>query len=160
MANAKKKGTATAVWELVQPIVEGFNLQLWDVRYVKEGSQWFLRVFIDKEGGVDINDCENVSRAIDKPLDDLDPITDNYILEVSSPGVERELVLDAHFEQFIGADIMVKMIRPIEGMGKEFKGVLKAYCDGDVTIRDHSDENEIVIAKKDAAYIKLDDFDI
>ena len=160
MANDKKKGTATAVWELAQPIVEGFGLQLWDVRYVKEGSQWFLRIFIDKDGGVDINDCENVSRAIDQPLDELDPITDNYILEVSSPGIERELILDAHFEKFIGADIMVKMIRPIEGIGKEFKGVLKAYADGEVTIRDHSDENEIVIAKKDTAYIKLDDFDI
>ena len=160
MANNKKKGTATAVWELAQPIVEGFGLQLWDVRYVKEGSQWFLRIFIDKDGGVDINDCENVSRAIDLPLDELDPITDNYILEVSSPGIERELILDAHFEKFIGADIMVKMIRPIEGIGKEFKGVLKAYADGEVTIRDHSDENEIVIAKKDTAYIKLDDFDI
>lgn len=160
MANNKKKGTATAVWELAQPIVEGFGLQLWDVRYVKEGSQWFLRIFIDKDGGVDINDCENVSRAIDQPLDELDPITDNYILEVSSPGIERELILDAHFEKFIGADIMVKMIRPIEGIGKEFKGVLKAYADGEVTIRDHSDENEIVIAKKDTAYIKLDDFDI
>lgn len=160
MANVKKKGTASAVWELVEPIVEGFSLKLWDVRYVKEGSQWFLRVFIDKDGGVDINDCENVSRAIDKPLDELDPITDNYILEVSSPGIERELVLDFHFESFIGADIMVKMIRPIEGIGKEFKGVLKAYSNGEVTIADHSGENEVVIAKKDAAYIKLDDFDI
>ena len=148
------------VEELALPVAERFNLSIWDVEFVKEGGQHYLRVFLDKDGGVDINDCENVSRAIDKPLDDLDPITDNYILEVSSPGVERELVLDAHFEQFIGADIMVKMIRPIEGIGKEFKGVLKAYCDGDVTIRDHSDENEIVIAKKDAAYIKLDDFDI
>lgn len=160
MAGNKKKGTASAVWELVEPIVHGFSLKLWDVRYEKEGSQWFLRVFIDKDGGVDINDCENVSRAIDKPLDELDPITDNYILEVSSPGVERELIRDEHFEQFIDADIMVKMIRPIEGIGKEFKGVLKAYNNGEVTIRDHSDENEIVIAKKDTAFIKLDDFDI
>jgi len=160
MATNKKKGTASAVWDLVKPIVEGFSLTLWDVRYVKEGSQWFLRVFIDKEGGVDINDCENVSRAIDKPLDELDPITDNYILEVSSPGIERELLLDAHFEQFIGADIMVKMIRPIEGIGKEFKGILKSYDGGEVTITDHSKENEITINKKDAAYIKLDDFDI
>lgn len=161
MASNKKKGTASAVWELVQPIVEGFDLVLWDVRYEKEGSQWFLRVFIDKEdGAVDITDCENVSRAIDKPLDELDPITDNYILEVSSPGVERELILDEHFEKFIGADIMVKMIRPLEGIGKEFKGVLKAYENGQVTIEDHSGENEITITKKDAAYIKLDDFDI
>lgn len=160
MAGNKKKGTASAVWELVEPIVLSFGLKLWDVRYVKEGAQWYLRVFIDKDGGVDINDCENVSRAIDKPLDELDPITDNYILEVSSPGVERELILDAHFEQFIGADIMVKMIRPIDGIGKEFKGVLKAYENGEVTITDHSAENEITVSKKDAAYIKLDDFDI
>ena len=161
MASNKKKGTASAVWELVQPIVEGFDLVLWDVRYEKEGSQWFLRVFIDKEeGAVDITDCENVSRAIDKPLDELDPITDNYILEVSSPGVERELILDEHFEKFIGADIMVKMIRPLEGIGKEFKGVLKAYENGQVTIEDHSGENEITITKKDTAFIKLDDFDI
>ncbi len=161
MANAKKKGTASAVWELVEPIVQGFSLVLWDVRYVKEGAQWFLRVFIDKEDGlVDINDCENVSRAIDKPLDELDPITDNYILEVSSPGIERELILDFHFESFIGADIMVKMIRPLDNIGKEFKGVLKAYENGMVTITDHSGENEITINKKDAVYIKLDDFDI
>ena len=161
MANAKKKGTASAVWELVEPIVNDFSLVLWDVRYVKEGAQWFLRVFIDKEDGlVDINDCENVSRAIDKPLDELDPITDNYILEVSSPGVERELILDFHFESFIGADIMVKMSRPLDNIGKEFKGVLKAYSNGMVTITDHSGENEITINKKDAAYIKLDDFDI
>lgn len=161
MAKNKKTGTASVVWELVEPIVNGFELKLWDVRYVKEGAQWFLRVFIDKEDGlVDITDCEKVSRAIDKPLDELDPITDNYILEVSSPGVERELILDSHFEQFIGSDIMVKMIRPVEGIGKEFKGVLKAYSDSQVTIEDHSGENEITISKKDAAYIKLDDFDI
>lgn len=161
MANNKKKGTAQAVWELTEPIVKSFGLTLWDVRYVKEGAQWYLRIFIDKEEGyVDITDCENVSRAVDKPLDELDPITDNYILEVSSPGVERELILDTHFESFLSADIMVKMIRPIENIGKEFKGVLKGYKNGEVTIADHSGENEIVINKKDAAYIKLDDFDI
>lgn len=161
MAKNKKTGTAQVVWDLVEPIVNGFELTLWDVRYVKEGASWFLRVFIDKEDGlVDITDCENVSRAIDKPLDELDPITDNYILEVSSPGIERELILDSHFDRFIGADIMVKMIRPIEGIGKEFKGVLKAHTAAEVTIKDHSGENEITINKKDAAYIKLDDFDI
>lgn len=161
MAKNKKTGIASVVWELVEPIVNGFSLTLWDVRYVKEGAQWFLRVFIDKEDGlVDITDCENVSRAIDTPLDELDPITENYILEVSSPGIERELVLNSHFDRFIGADIMVKMIRPIEGIGKEFKGVLKAHTDTEVTIEDHSGENEVTINKKDAAYIKLDDFDI
>ena len=159
MANSKGKNTVSAVEELVAPIAESLGLRIWDVRYLKEGSQWYLRIFIDKDGGVDINDCENMSRAIDDPLDRLDPIDGEYILEVSSPGIERDLIKPEHFEQFIGADIMVKMIRPIVGIGKEFKGVLTAFDDGMVTITDHSGENTVTISKKDAAYIKLDDFD-
>ena len=93
MAGNKKKGTASAVWELVEPIILSFGLKLWDVRYVKEGAQWYLRVFIDKDGGVDINDCENVSRAIDKPLDELDPITDNYMLALRVLSVSSYLML-------------------------------------------------------------------
>ena len=159
MANSKGRNTVTAVEELARPIAEGLGLRLWDVRYLKEGSQWFLRIFIDKDGGVDINDCERMSRALDDPLDALDPISGEYILEVSSPGVERELVRPEHFQQFIGADIMVKMIRPLDGIGKEFKGVLTACDDSAVTVTDHSGENHVTIRKKDAAYIKLDDFD-
>lgn len=159
MANSKGKNTVSVVEEIVRPIADELGLDIWDVRYLKEGSQWFLRIFIDKDGGVDINDCERMSRAIDEPLDRADPIDGEYILEVSSPGIERELVKSAHFDAFIGADIMVKMIRPIEGIGKEFKGVLTAYEDGEVTITDHSGENTVTINKKDAAYIKLDDFD-
>lgn len=158
---AKKKGglTVTKVWELCEPIIAELGLTIWDVRYVKEGADWFLRVFIDKpEGTIDVLDCEKVSRAIDKPLDDLDPIESAYCLEVCSPGVERELVRDEHFERFIGADIMVKMLRPIDGIGREFDGILKSYNDGEVTISDHTQENEIVINKKDAVWIKLDDF--
>lgn len=154
-----KQNTVSRVWEIAEPIAKELGLELWDVRYVKEGSNYYLRVFIDKENGVDINDCENMSRALDKPLDDADPISDAYILEVSSPGIERELVKAEHFNRFIGADIMVKMIRPIEGIGKEFKGVLSGFSDGDVTITDHSGENTITIKTKDAAWIKLDDFD-
>lgn len=159
MAKSKGGVTVTKVWELCEPIVEGLGLKLWDVRYVKEGADWFLRVYIDKPEGVDITDCEKVSRAINDPLDELDPIENAYCLEVCSPGIERELVRDEHFEQFIGADIMVKMLRPIEGIGREFAGVLTAYEDGMVTITDHSGENEMTIGKKDAAWIKLDDFD-
>lgn len=159
MANSKGKNTVTAVEELARPIAEGLGLRIWDVRYLKEGSQWFLRIFIDKDGGVDINDCEQMSRALDEPLDELDPISGEYILEVSSPGIERELIRPEHFLRFIGADIMVKMIRPIDGIGKEFKGVLEGYDDGAVTITDHSGANSVTINKKDAAYIKLDDFD-
>lgn len=159
MAKSKGGVTVSKVWELCEPIVEGLGLKLWDVRYVKEGADWFLRVYIDKPAGVDITDCEKVSRAINDPLDELDPIENAYCLEVCSPGIERELVRDEHFEQFIGADIMVKMLRPIEGIGREFAGVLTAYEDGMVTITDHSGENEMTISKKDAAWIKLDDFD-
>ena len=158
---AKSKGglTVAKVWKLCEPIVEGLGLSLWDVRYVKEGAGWYLRVYIDKPGGVDINDCEAVSRAINDPLDELDPIEDSYCLEVCSPGIERELVRDEHFQRFINADVMIKMLRPIEGIGREFDGVLKAYDNGEVTIEDHSGQNEMSFQKKDAAWIKLDDFD-
>lgn len=159
MAKSKGGVTVSKVWELCEPIVKDFGLSLWDVRYVKEGADWYLRIFIDKEGGVDITDCEKVSRAVNTPLDELDPIENAYCLEVCSPGIERELIRDEHFMQFIGADIMVKMRRPIEGIGKDFCGVLKGYDDGMVTISDHSGENEVTISKKDAAWIKLDDFD-
>ena len=159
MANSKGKNTVSIVEEIARPIAGELGLDIWDIRYLKEGSQWFLRIFIDKDGGVDINDCERMSRALDEPLDKADPIDGEYILEVSSPGIERELVRPEHFDAFIGADIMVKMIRPLEGIGKEFKGVLTAYADGEVTITDHSGENTVTISKKDTAYIKLDDFD-
>ena len=154
-----KLNTVQKVWNIAEPIAKELGLEIWDIRYVKEGANFYLRIFIDKEDGVDINDCENMSRAIDQPLDENDPISDAYILEVSSPGIERQLLRDEHFIRFKGADIMVKMIRPIDGIGKEFKGVLTDFNDGEVTITDHSGENEVTINQKDAAWIKLDDFD-
>ena len=156
-----KKGSSTVqkVWEIAEPIVTGLGLRLWDIRYIKEGADWYLRVFIDKDGGVDINDCEAVSRALDEPLDKEDPVPQAYTLEVSSPGLERPLVRDEHFKQFIGADIMIRMIRPANGLPKEFKGTLKAYNDGEVTVKDHGGENQVIINTKDTAWIKLDDFD-
>lgn len=158
---AKKKGgnTAENVTSLVKPIVEEMGLELWDVRVVKEGALTYLRIYIDKDEGVMIDDCEAVSRAVDAPLDELDPIDGEYTLEVCSPGIERELVKDEHFEQFIGADVMVKMIRPIEGIGREFCGKLKNYDRPNITIEDHSGENEVTFSKKEAVYVKLDDFD-
>ncbi len=159
MAKSKGGVTVAKVRELCEPIVKELGLSLWDVRYVKEGADWFLRIYIDKPDGVDINDCENVSRAINTPLDELDPIEGAYCLEVCSPGIERELINDEHFNQFLNADIMVKMRRPIEGIGKEFKGVLTGYDNGKVTITDHSGENTVTINKKDDSWIKLDDFD-
>ena len=154
MAKSKGGTTVAKVWALCEPIAESLGLSLWDVRYVKEGADWYLRVFIDKPEGVDINDCEAMSRAINDPLDALDPIENAYCLEVCSPGIERELVRDEHF-----ADVMVKMLRPVEGIGREFDGVLKAYADGAVTVADHGGENELTFNKKDAVWVKLDDFD-
>lgn len=159
MAKSKGGVTVSKVWELCQPIIEEMGILIWDIRYVKEGADYFLRVFIDKPDGIGIEDCEKVSRAINDPLDALDPIENAYCLEVCSPGIERELVRDEHFMQFIGADIMIKMHKPIEGIGKDFAGVLKDYDNGMVTISDHSGENEVTINKKDAVWIKLDDFD-
>ncbi|MBQ9673484.1 MAG: ribosome maturation factor RimP [Ruminococcus sp.] len=159
MSGNKGGSTANAVRAIAEPIAQQLGLSIWDVRYVKEGAQWYLRITIDKETGVGIEDCENMSRALDAPLDEADPCRDPYILEVSSPGIERELTREEHFQQFIGADIMVKMIRPVEGIGKEFKGKLKAADKQTVTITDHSGENEVTINKKDTVYIKLDDFD-
>lgn len=159
MGEKKSKNTVESVTELVRPIVEQMGLILWDVRFVKEGAMWYLRIFIDKDSGVTIEDCENVTRAVDKPLDDLDPIEQNYCLEVSSPGIERELVKNEHFEAFLGADVMVKLHRPNADGFRELKGILVANDKDTVTINAENG-SEYVINKKDAVYIKLDDFNL
>ncbi|MBQ2444414.1 MAG: ribosome maturation factor RimP [Clostridia bacterium] len=152
------KNTAETVWKIAEPYIKELGLELWDVRFVKEGAEWYLRIFIDSENGITIDDCEAVSRAIDEPLDIADPIDRSYCLEVSSPGIERELVREEHFERFIGADVMVKMIRPLEGAGKEFKGVLKSSDKESCTVK--TENGDITFRKKDSVWIKLDDFDI
>jgi len=159
MGERKKTNTVEAVTELVKPIVEEMGLILWDVRFVKEGAVWYLRIFIDKDSGVTIEDCENVTRAVDKPLDDLDPIEQNYCLEVSSPGIERELVKYEHFESFLGAPVMVKLHKPNEKDMREFKGTLIAHDKDTVTVS-AEDGGQYVINKKDTVYIKLDDFNL
>lgn len=156
---AKKKGgnTVSEVTALVKPIIEAMGLTLWDVRFVKEGALRYLRIFIDKDEGVSIDDCERVTRAIDAPLDELDPIEDAYTLEVSSPGIERELTEDWHFEMFLGAPVMVKLIRPDESGVRELKGTLVANEKDSIELI-LEDGSEKVIKKKDSVYIKLDDF--
>lgn len=158
MAKGKGGNTISAVWQLAEPIAKELGLDIWDIRFLKEGSDWFLRVFIDKDGGVDINDCENMSRALDAPLDELDPIEQSYCLEVSSPGLERELVRDEHFEKYVGSPIKVKLIRPVDGK-REFAGTLESFDSKMFTLR--LDEGEaMVIDKKETSFVKLDDFDI
>ena len=151
------KNTAETVWRIAEPYVKELGLELWDVRFVKEGAEWYLRIFKKKKKGITIEDCEAVSRAIDEPLDIADPIDKSYCLEVCSPGIERELVREEHFEKFIGADVMVKMIRPLEGAGKEFKGVLKSSDKESCTVE--TENGDITFRKKDSVWVKLDDFD-
>ncbi len=156
MAKGKGGNTVAAVWEIAKPVAEQLGLDIWDIRFVKEGADWFLRIFIDKEGGISIEDCENMSRAIDKPLDEADPIEQSYCLEVSSPGIERELVRDAHFEACKGEKIKVKLIRAVDGQ-RDFGGILEDFDGHAITLR-LEDGSAMVIDKKEASKIKLDDF--
>ena len=118
---------------LALPIVEEAGCTLWDVEYVKEAGEWFLRVYIDKEEGVSINDCEAVSRPLSDKLDEADPIEGSYTFEVSSAGADRVLKKPEHFDQFLGAEVEVKLYRPREGR-KEFVGLLRSYAEGNVTL--------------------------
>ncbi|MDP4120274.1 MAG: ribosome maturation factor RimP [Bacillota bacterium] len=150
--------TAKTVSELIMPVISDMGLSLWDVRFLKEGADWFLRVYIDKDNGINIEDCEAVSRAIDTLLDEADPISQSYCLEVCSPGIERELLKDEHFEAFLESGVLIKMIRPLEKVGKEFKGILKSADKSNITVM-VEDYGDIIIPKKDTVYVKLDDFD-
>lgn len=119
--------------KLVQPILQEKGLELVDIEYVKEGKNWFLRVYIDKEGGIDIDECGAVSEKLGKQLDENDPITDAYFLEVSSPGVERPLKTKEDFEKNMNQNVYVKLYEPIDGE-KEYEGILKAFADHTATI--------------------------
>ena len=130
----KKEGIVATVRKLVLPVVEGFGLTLWDLEFVKEGSEWYLRVTIDKPEGITIEDCEKVHLAIDPLLDEADPIEESYHLEVSSPGLERTLTEPFHFEACKGEKVEVRLYAPVEG-SKSFTGKLLGLTeDGRVTI--------------------------
>jgi len=118
---------------MVEPILQELHLELVDVEYVKEGPNWFLRVYIDKESGVDIDECAAVSEKLSEKLDEVDPIPENYFLEVSSPGAERPLKKDKDFEKAIGKNVYIKTYEPIEN-AKEFEGVLKGFDGKTVTV--------------------------
>ncbi|MBQ7288952.1 MAG: ribosome maturation factor RimP [Clostridia bacterium] len=125
--------TADKVRELVEPTVQALGLRVWDVRYVKEGAAWYLRVYIDSDDGININDCTEVSRRIDPILDAADPISTSYYLEVCSPGLERELTRPEHFAAMQGRSVQVHLVRPIEGQ-RDFTGILTGWEDGSVTL--------------------------
>ena len=143
---------ADQVWQFAEPLVQEKGCSLWDVEYVREGGEWYLRLYLDKEGGVDIDDCEAVSRAVDPILDEKDLIAESYHFEVCSAGLERALKRPGDFERFMGADVLVKLYRPVNG-SKELKGVLTGYADGDVTVEVAG--NPVTLEKKDVALVRL-----
>ena len=153
---AKDSNTFSAVRAIAEPIAQRLGLEIWDIRFLKEGTGWFLRIFIDKDGGVGIDDCVEMSRALNDPLDEADLIEQAYCLEVSSPGVERELVRSEHFQKYLGAPVKLKTIRPVDGK-REFSGVLEDYDNGLATVR-LEDGSGLTLSKKETAWIKLDDF--
>ncbi|MEG0036364.1 MAG: ribosome maturation factor RimP, partial [Oscillospiraceae bacterium] len=135
-----------------RPVVEEIGCVLWDVEYVREADQWYLRVYIDKDGGVSINDCEAVSRALDPILDEKDPITNSYTFEVSSAGLERALKRPEHFQRFIGENVEVKLYNQVNGT-KLHAGTLSAYENGSVTIT--CAEAPITFTKEQIANVRL-----
>ena len=135
-----------------KPIVEGLGCRLWDVEYVREGSEQFLRLYIDKDGGVDIEDCEKIHRAVDPVLDEKDPIPTSYHFEVCSAGLERALKRHSDFEQFMGSPILIKLYRPKNGL-KEFPAILRGYEDGKVIAE--AGKETITFEKSEVALVRL-----
>ncbi|MGL5694498.1 MAG: ribosome maturation factor RimP [Peptostreptococcaceae bacterium] len=148
-----KKSIETTIEELVQPIIDTNNFELVDVEYVKEAGEYFLRIFVDKEGGISLNECEIVSRALSEILDVKDPIKDNYYLEVSSPGLDRPLKKDKDFVKYQGRDVEMKLYKPLNG-SKQLEGELVGLTE-DKNIKVIIDNKEIEFNKKDVALIRL-----
>ena len=141
---AGKGNTVSRVTEIITPYAKELGLEIWDVRFAKEGTDWYLRIFIDKDGGVSIDDCVDLTHAITKPLDEADPISQSYTLEVSS--------------KYIGANVMMRLIRPINNV-RDFAGKLEDYADGEITL-ELKDGEKLKVNKKETSFVKLDDFDI
>lgn len=156
--SVKKSGnTVDKVYELAKPLADELGIDIWDIRYEKEGSNWYLRVFIDKEGGVFIEDCEALSRPLNKLLDETDPISQSYIFEVCSTGLGRELKKPEHFEKFIGSEVKVRLIRAVDNI-KEFIGILLEYNKDAITLQiDEETTGEFKLSE--CAYVKLNDDD-
>lgn len=129
------------VAELARPVVEEEGCSLWDVEYLREAGTWYLRIYIDKEGGVSIDDCERISRRLDPMLDEADPIPGSYVFEVGSAGAERELKRPADFDQFMGSQVELRLYQPLDG-SKAYVGALKAYDKGDITIEGPGGERQ------------------
>ena len=149
-----KKDTYEARFEeILKPITEQYGVEIYDVEFVKEAGEYYLRAYIDKEGGVTIDDCENVSRAVSEIIDKEDFIEEAYTMEISSPGLGRVLKKDKHLEKSIGQQVEIKTYKPIDGH-KEFEGVLQAFDKENMTITGDN-QQEIKLARADIAQIRL-----
>lgn len=150
---AKGSNTEQKVLPLLEPIVAENGLELVDLEFVKEGVNWYLRVYIDKDGGVSIDDCELVSRALEEKLDAADPIEQAYILEVSSPGLDRPLKKEADFQKFQGEIIDVKLYKPLNG-SKQYQGKLLGLENGVLSIEEENG-NIVAFEYKETASVRL-----
>lgn len=153
---SKRENYEARTEELLKPIADANQVEIYDVEYVKEGSEWYLRCYIDKEGGVNINDCEAVSRALSDELDKADFIEDAYIFEVSSPGLGRQLKKDKHFQKSLLCEVDVKCYKPVNG-SKDYTGILKAFDENTITLEMDTgqEKEEITFNRKDIAAVKL-----
>ena len=145
------RGIAEKVWEIAEPLADSLGIWIWDVEFVKEGARRVLRITVDSEEGIDINECEALHRAIDPLLDEADLIEEQYYLEVSSPGIERELKTDIHLEACEGWDVEVKLYAPVNG-SKSFRGVLLPIGENN-TIRIQSNDSVIEFKRSSVAKI-------
>lgn len=140
---AKGISIAERVEALVTPCITELGYRIWDVEYVKEGAEWYLRITLDSDDGIDIDDCEKVSRAINPIIDEADPIEDFYYLEVSSPGLERVLRKQEHFAASIGCEVEIRLFAPDEYKKKSYTGTLVAYSEEDLTVETEGETRKI-----------------
>ncbi len=154
--SSKSKSITETVHQIAEPIAKNLGLELWNIKFVKEGPNRYLRVFIDKPGGVTLDDCEEMSRALDEPLDTYDPVPYSYCLEVCSPGIERELLNDYHLNKYIDHKIKIKLIRPIANQ-KDFEGMLKSFDKNSISIENEETTETLNLERKNISHINLKD---
>lgn len=147
--------TETAVWQLAEPIAAESGFYIYDIEYIKEGGLWFLRVYIDKDGGITMDECEAFSRTLSDTLDEADPISGNYYLEVSSPGIERRLKTEVHFRRYIGSVIDISLYKAVNG-SKLITGILKKYENNEIAVEADGEDILLPLSSVSKANLHFD----
>jgi ribosome maturation factor RimP len=147
-----KTGVAPRVRALAEPLAAELGLEVWDVQYGKEGAEWVLRIIIDKPGGVGIDDCVDMTHAVNPVLDQEDPVPQEYVLEVSSPGPDRKLTRPEHYEAYMGQPVRARLIRPLEDGTRELEGLLLHYEEGRLELQ-LDEETSCTLEKKELAWL-------